>query len=216
MFPGLGISLVIAGLVFILLVWLVLRVSPRMQAPAPQADNRSLSYPETSKSNDSVILLQPGGRVEHMTDSARMLFDLREDEPYDLERLARRVRPSDDFLDLCASPGQKRVSLSGKVVEIASFEVPGVYPMMLLSLREKDLAPALEQGNEASDEILQVVTEFSQSIAASLDLETTMQSIMDNVSRLVPSDLLELKLWNAPDQALIPYRFTTKRDRAMW
>ena len=212
MFPGLGISLVIAGLVFILLVWLVLRVSPRMQAPAPQADNRSLSYPETSKSNDSVILLQPGGRVEHMTDSARMLFDLREDEPYDLERLARRVRPSDDFLDLCASPGQKRVSLSGKVVEIASFEVPGVYPMMLLSLREKDLAPALEQGNEASDEILQVVTEFSQSIAASLDLETTMQSIMDNVSRLVPSDLLELKLWNAPDQALIPYRFTTSEE----
>lgn len=77
-----------------------------------------------------------------------MLFDLREDEPYDLERLARRVRPSDDFLDLCASPGQKRVSLSGKVVEIASFEVPGVYPMTSLSLREKILPPRLSKATK--------------------------------------------------------------------
>jgi len=207
MFPGLGIGLFFAGLVFIVLVWLILRILPRTQAAAQQADTRSFVFPVNTQSNDAVIILQPGGRVEYMSAQARTFFDLRENEPYDLERLARRVRPTDDFLDLCASPGQKRVSITGKVVEIASYEVPGVFPMMLLSLRAKDLSSALDKGDGASDEILRVVTEFSQSIAASLDLETTVQSILDNVSRLVPSDLLELKLWNAEDQVLIPYHF---------
>ena len=206
MSPGLGIGLFIAGLVFVVLVWVVLRILPHTNA-AIQADVNPFSFPESSKSNDAVIILSPGGRVEYISALARTYFDMRENEPYDLERLARRVRPSDDFLDLCAASGFKRVSIGGKLVEIASYEVPGIYPMMLISLRGKEFAPALEQGNGASEEILRVVTEFSQSIAASLDLETTVRSILDNVSRLVPSDLLELKLWNAEDQALIPYRF---------
>ncbi|MBC7877151.1 MAG: GAF domain-containing protein [Anaerolineales bacterium] len=205
MFPELGLSLFIAGLVFIVLVWVFLRVLPRTQAA--QVDSTSLVYPQSNQSNEAVIILQPGGRVEHISSLARTYFDLRENEPYDLERLARRVRPSDDFLDLCATSGHKRVSIGGKLVDMSSFEVPGVYPMMLISLRGKELAPALEQSNGASDEILRVITEFSQGIAASLDLRTTVQSILNNVSRLISSDVLELKLWNSEAQVLVPYRF---------
>ncbi len=206
MLSGLGISLFITGLVSVVLVWVILRAFPRTYA-ATQADVNSFSFPESSKSNDAVIILQPGGRVEYISALARTYFNMRDNEPYDIERLARRVRPTDDFLDLCAASGHKRVSINGKLVEISSFEVPGAYPMMLISLRGKELLPALEQGNGASKEILHVVTEFSQSIAANLDLETTVQSILDNVSRLVPSDLLELNLWDAENRFLIPYRF---------
>jgi len=206
MSPGLGISLFIAGLVFVVLVWVVLRIFPRTLTPA-KANVNSFSFPESSKSDDAVIILQPGGRVEYISALARTYFNMHENEPYDLERLARRVRPTDDFLDLCAAPGHKRVSISGKLVEISSFEVPGIYPIMLLSLRGKELVPGLEQGNGASEEILSVITEFSQSIAANLDLETTVKSILENVSRLVSSDMLELNLWDAENQALIPYRF---------
>ena len=167
MFSGLGISLFVAGLVFVVLVWMVLRVLPYTQAAA-RADATPLVFPESTQSNEAMIILQPGGRVEHISALARSFFDLRENEPYDLERLARRVRPSDDFLDLCATPGYKRVSIGGRLVEVASYEVPGVYPMMLISLRAKEPTPALEQGNGASEEILRVVTEFSQSIAVNL------------------------------------------------
>ncbi len=207
MFSGLGIGLSIVGLVFIILVWVILRILPRSQTAIAQAVANPLVIPESPKSKDATILIQPGGRVEYMNALARSFFDMRDNEPYDLERLARRVRPSEDFLDLCASPGQKRVSIVGKLVEIISYEVPGQYPMMLISLRSKDLTPVLEQGSGASEEILRVVTDFSQSIAASLDLETTVKSILDNVSRLVSADILELKLWNADEQALVPYRF---------
>ena len=215
MLSGLGISLFIAGLVFVVLVWVVLRIFPRTYATA-QADANSFSFPESSKSNDAVIILQPGGRVEYISALARTYFNMHENEPYDLERLARRVRPTDDFLDLCAASGHKRVSISGKLVEISSFEVPGAYPMMLISLRGKELIPALEQGNGASEEILRVVTEFSQSIAANLDLKTIVQSILDNVSRLVSSDMLELNLWDAENQVSDSLSFPVIRFKFFW
>ncbi|MBI5951547.1 MAG: GAF domain-containing protein [Chloroflexi bacterium] len=207
MSSGLEIGLFITGLVFVLLVWVVLWFFPRRTSAAARGEANSFPFPESSKSNDAVIILQPGGRVEYVSALASTYFSLHENEPYDLERLARRVRPTDDFLDLCATPGHKRVSISGRLVEISSFEVPGAYPMMLLSLRTKEHAPALEQGNGASAEILGVITEFSQSIAANLDLQTTIQSILENVSRLVSSDMLELNLWNGEDQFLVSHRF---------
>src|SRR6266542_6289367 len=78
---------------------------------------------------------------------------------------------------------------------------------MLISLRGKELIPALEQSNGASEEILHVITEFSQSIAANLDLKTIVQSILDNVSRLVSSDVLELNIWDEDSRTLTPYHF---------
>ncbi|MBI3161307.1 MAG: GAF domain-containing protein, partial [Chloroflexi bacterium] len=215
MSSGLGIGLFFTGLILIVLVWAILRIFSRASSATLPASSAPAPFiPESSKSNDAIIILTPGGRVEYISALARAYFDLRENEPYDIERLARRVRPSDDFLDLCAASGHKRVSIGGKLVEISSYEVPGAYPMMLVSLRGKEFAPALEQSSGASEEILRMVTEFSRSIASHLDLESTLFSILDNVSRLVPSDLLELKLWNADEQELIPYRFQQSDQHA--
>ena len=206
MFSGLGVSLFLAGLVVVALAWAVLRFLPRSQSNVQPVVN-SFVFPDTSQpSNEATIILQPGGRVEYMSALARSYFELRENEPYDLESLARRVRPSDDFLDLCVAPGQKRVSIGGKLVEIASYQVPGVYPLMLISLRGRDSYPAMDRNSGITEEILQVATGFSQSIAASLNLESTIQSILDNVSRLMPSEVLELKLWNEERKTLFPYR----------
>lgn len=201
---GLGVGVFIAGLVVVSLALLVLRFMARTQS-APQAEAGALISPLSKNSKEAVIVLQPGGRVEYISAAARTHFNLRDDEPFDLERLARHVRPSDDFIDLCVTAGARRVSIDGKPIELASFEVPGSYPRMLISLRGKEAAPAL--GNsEGADEILRVATEFSQGIAASLDLEMTVRSILDNVGRLVPADVLELKLWNAERKALLPIR----------
>jgi hypothetical protein len=126
MFSGLGVSLFLAGLVVVALAWAVLRFLPRSQSNTQPVVN-SFVFPEPSKSStEATIILQPGGRVEHISALARSYFELRENEAYDLESLARRVRPSDDFLDLCMAPGYKRVSIGGKLVEIASYQVPGV------------------------------------------------------------------------------------------
>ncbi len=206
MLSGLGIGLFIAGLVFVVLVWVVLRFFPP-HTPVTPPDLQPFLFSESSKTEDAVVILQSGGRVEYVNALARTYFGLSEDDPYDLERLARRVRPVDDFLDLCVNPGYKRVSINGRLVEISSFEVPGAYPMILLALRGKEFSTSLESGNNASAEILGIITEFSRNIAANLDLQTTIKSILENVSRLVSADLLEVNLWNAENLLQASYRF---------
>ena len=52
---------------------------------------------------------------------------------------------------------------------------------------------------------MSILTEFSQSIDANHDLQVTVQSILENVSRFVSSDLLELTLWDAEDRSTISY-----------
>lgn len=206
---SLWLGALITGLVIVSLAWLILRSLSRAQSGQVAVIPNRFSESNT-KSNDAVVILQPGGRVEYLSPHAREFFGLRETEPYDLERLARYVRPADDFLEVCSAPSSKRVSINGKLVELASFEVPGVYPMMLVSLRgskESTLSSEANNGHaSSSNEILQLATSFSQNIATSLDLNTTIRSILNNVSKLVPSDVLELKLWDAERKILMPFR----------
>ncbi len=204
--PSLVVGLLIAAIVMISLVYVTIRVLPRLN-PADEPGSSVGEYHEHTNPVEAIFVVRPGGRVDYINSLARNHFDLRENEPYDLERLARRARPTDDFLAVCASPGQKRIAINGKLTEATSYQVPGAYPVMLVSLRSVELAPALGgRATEASASVLKVVTDFSQAIAASLDLQTTIRSVLENISRLIPSDILELKLWDSNSQSLIPYR----------
>ncbi|MCJ7434276.1 MAG: GAF domain-containing protein, partial [Anaerolineales bacterium] len=202
-----GIALLLIGSVFFLLVWVALRLLPGNQSIAPADAATPLYFPETTSNVDAVLIVQSGGRVEYVNALARQLFDLQEDEYIDLERLARRARPSDHFLALCATAGQKRITINGKLAEATSYQVPGAYPTVLVTLRGMDLATALETKTDSSGSILKVITDFNQSIASNLELQAILQAILENVSRLVPSDILEVKVWDAESQGLISYRF---------
>ncbi len=208
MFPGLGlgIGLFALGLVLVFLVWVLLRLLPHRPDSVP-ADLPTLVPPDPQQSIDAILVIQSGGRVEYINALARQWFELSEQEPADLERLARRVRPMNDFLNLCAVPGQKRLTVNARLLEATSYQVPGPYPLMLISLRSMDLTSALADGNEAAGSILKIVSDFNQDIAASLDLPATIQSVLENVNRVVPADMMELKVWEQNDQALVLYRF---------
>ena len=180
---NLGIALVVAGLMFVILVWGLLQLLPRTQA----AGQEQLPFvlPESNQSNDAVLVIQSGGRVEYVNARARDWFGLADNDPADLERLIRRVRPPDEFLDVCAAPGQKRLSVNGRLVEVTSYQVPGVYPQMLVSLRGMDLAPTFAAASPAlSSSTLRMVTDFSQAIASSLDFDSVVLAILENALRM--------------------------------
>ena len=203
--PALGIFL--AGLILVLLILAMLRFYPRLQnrVTVPASNLMPAGALETK---DAVLIVQSGGRVEYLNTSARQLFGLREDERGDLERLARRTRPVNDFLALCSKEGQKRLSVGAQLLEVSSYRVPGLSPIMLITLRSLDFAPVLEEGeSNISGSILRVLSDFSQAISASLDLEETLQAVLENVGRLVSADVLEIKVWDEAGQALIPYRY---------
>lgn len=193
------LGLFITGLVLIALAWVFISVAPQMQAGLHEGES-PFAISSDLQTNEAALVIQPGGRVEYMNEAARAYFNLHEDEPYDLEKLARQTRPSEVFLSLCAAPGSKRVTLSGKLIEVTSFQAPGAYPVMLVSLRDKELSPALERGADAPDEFFRIISEFTGKVSAQLDLPSTLRSILEYIDHLIPSDILELKVWDVKTQ----------------
>ena len=204
---GLGLGLILIGLVITILVWVFLRLVPSREQPNKVIPSSSSAF--ESQTTDAVVVVEMGGRVEYMSRLALDWFGLQEGEIPDLERLARRVRPSDEFLQLCASEGQRRFSVNGRLTDAVSYRVPGFNPVMLLSLRSMELGSALVGAEEGrfSSSILKVIADFGQTIPASLNLEATLRAIFQNVGRLVSADAMEIKLEDPRSQSSVIYRF---------
>src|SRR5688572_19186726 len=195
------ISAVVLGLLVLTVIWL--RQLPRNASIAAEP-TATFSSPDSSPLNEAVLIVQIGGRVEYANDLTREWFGLREGEQPDLERLIRRARPAEDFLNLCARQGQKRLSVGGRLVDATSYQVPGPYALMLISMRSVELSASLNDAG-ADSSILRIVSDFGKNVSASLDLEDTLYAILINISHLVPADMLEVKVWDDATQSLIPY-----------
>ncbi len=229
----LGLILVVLALGLLLLPLVLLRVLPRLRVgsvPPPPPPTSQHITPHS----EAVLLIQSGGRVAYMNAAARELFNVWEDEP-NLESLARRTRPSDAFLLLCAGEGQAHFSLNGRFVEGKSYYTPGSIgsgpeysSAVLVSLHRPQivldsdsvLAGAIGRvqarpENEPADmypapdtstQAFGIFTELSQAMIANLDLEDTISAILESCERLLPSDYLEITLWTEDRQYLAPYR----------
>ncbi len=208
MFAGLDVSIWLISIALILLAIVLASVWLRRlpdSAPAAVQVSSSQNFSTISNTNEAVITVQPGGRVDYINDLARDWFGLREGEDPELERLIRKARPAEDFLNLCAAQGQKRLSVGGKLIEATSYHVPGPYPLMLLTMRGVDLYASKDQITADSSSVLKVLSDFGRGVTESLELEDTLYSILLNVSHLVPADLLEIKVWDTAHQNLTPY-----------
>ncbi|HET6845983.1 MAG TPA: GAF domain-containing protein, partial [Anaerolineales bacterium] len=209
---NLGVVLLAGGLALALVVWIVLRVVQRRSGPHPI---RSTEMPlEADTGDEGIIVVEPGGRLDFVNARARSWFEVPAQDAPHLDWLLRRVRPSDDFLDLCAQPGRKRLNLNGQPVEATSSRVPGSYPRMLISIRGLEAAMAGgDVGHEGSSSLVRIISDFGGAISASLDLESVVRSVLDSTLRLIPADVLELKTWNRTTQLLSTYRLVEANGR---
>jgi hypothetical protein len=205
----LGIGFLLGGLLFVLAVWVLLRFVPRRH-PALQ-ETLQPAFVQIDPHEDAVLVVEVGGKIRYVNGPLREWFELVEGELPNIERLARRVRPSESFLELCATEGQARFSINGKLVDALSYRVPGAVPGVLVAIRRSEntmrLTPA-QQGDAIPGVALKTVTEFGQAIATSLSLEDTVESTLVNVERLVASDFLEVKVWDDSTKSLVPYRMS--------
>ncbi len=198
-----ALGLVIAGVGLAALVWGTLKLLPAAAAQATVAAGAV-----STSSDEAVVLIEPGGRLDFLNQTARQWFSLRDDDPPDLELLLRAVKPVDDFLALCASPGKKVLNLHGRPVEAASHRIPGAHPQMLVSLRSiEPLASfALDSGAPSAPSML-LITEFSRAVSSSLDLDTVLAAVADYVLRLVAVDILEISTRDPSIGELVIRRF---------
>ena len=200
-----GLALILLAVVLGILVLAVLWVRhlPRNASVKAEITSTFVS-PDSSNLNEAILIVQFGGRVEYVNELGREWFGLREGEAADLERLIRRARPAEDILALCTRQGQKRLSVGGRLVDATSYQVPGPYPLMLIAMRSVELSTSLSEAG-ADSSILRIVSDFGKSVSASLSLEDTLYAILLNVSHLVPADVLEVKVWDDTEKALVPY-----------
>ncbi len=212
---GLGFLTIFVGLVLVALVWFLahwaLRLQPKFQAAIALQAQEVEELPEHS---DAILQVLPGGRVSYVNALGREWFGLLEGEQPNLERLARRVRPSEAFWQLCVTQGQARFSLGGRLVEGVSYRIPGTEPVMLVSLRQPELATGLAEAGDISGSVLRIITDFGRTVAENLNLEATLIALMENIEKLVPSDILEVKVWDEPSQCFVSYRFGVENGKS--
>jgi PAS domain S-box-containing protein len=205
---SMGFALALAGALILGLTWLVLRALPRLQSHTTAQTNPPLPV-NVNNHDEAVLLIQSGGRVAYLNQKARELFNLW-DEPPNLERLARKARPSESFLSLCASQGQSRFNLNGHLVDGTSYYAPSESGRaILVSLRpppwQMGIGPAAE--NSGVTQAFNILTELNQKISGSLDLERTLEAILEGAEHMVPFDIAEITIWVASKMHLVPYRY---------
>ena len=204
----LGLIFFALGLGLAALVVVVSRYFPKDRQRKQPTDSPPLTL-NLDAHTEAVLIVQAGGRVIYLNEQARAWFDLGE-EPPDLERLTRRARPSETLLGLCAAEGQASFSLQGRLVEGTSYRISqGTDPAILVALKRLQF---VIDGNGFtaekavfSEQALKIITELSQSIAASLNLETTLQTILECIESLIPVDRAEISLLTSDDQQPVTY-----------
>lgn len=204
----LGIFLLLLGAVLSLLTWLVLRILARTRQVRQEARPALGFAPDRVLHADAVITIEAGGRVLNCNVLAREWFELGGREPT-LELLARQVRPSQDFLNLCAAEGQARFTLRGRHTEASSYIVPSrdYGQVMMVVMRQPAGVSLISSDLPQTGRAIHIFTELSQNMASSLELHPTLNAVLESVEQLIPADFSEITLWDQEQQVLIPYRF---------
>ncbi len=204
---GVGILIIALGVAFWLAIMLIMRYVPRMR-PAT-SESAPVNLPDLEQHDDLVLVVQPGGRVQSINERARQVFGLARQELPSLERLSRRARPSEDFLALCAAEGQARFLFDGRLVEGNSYTLRvGPETNVMVALRYPEITTGDGSGSAGlPSQTLQTLTDLTQKMFFSLDLEKTLQAVLESIERLIPADFMEITLWEGETGTLIPYRF---------
>jgi PAS domain S-box-containing protein len=119
-------------------------------------------------------------------------------------------------------PGKNGQSSPDQTTKLGAAPQPG---SILVTLRrpqfvlDNDLStgPANQENGKSrvnrSTLASRMLAGLSQEMASSLDLEATVQNILTSVERLLPSDSLEIAVWNADNQTLFPYQLVGLPDQ---
>ncbi len=186
MFQGqtvfLGIGLLLTGLALFLLVWGLLRLVSRQK---PVQSTSLPSLPINQPANAHVVLLvEPGGRLEYLSPAARELFGVRQGEYPGLEALARRIRPSDEFLMLCSEEGETRLSVDGRPMDGISYWIPAGNGL-LVTLRKPELKASLSaDAKDVPVPIAKILMDFSGQFRLSRGFEPPFRLFWNSLSAL--------------------------------
>ncbi|HYO87158.1 MAG TPA: GAF domain-containing protein, partial [Candidatus Limnocylindrales bacterium] len=194
--------LFLAGLIVLigLLLWARQRSALQRQPNAAPLE----TLPAQISSNEAVLLASAHGRLLFANEPARSLLKL--DGEADLEWLASRARPSEQFLDLFSEPGRAAFQYEDRWLEGSSHQIPsGGELRMVVVLRA--LMP--QKGEAPSDllslaDAMSIIDEIGDTVIASLGVEQVVQALLTIVRKGMPADAGEINLWDEAAHTLSP------------
>ena len=197
---GIAITAVASGGVLLALVYIGARVMARTSVPATASP--AVQASSLAGATDAVLVARRGGYVVYANDRAKQLFAISGGKP-NLNTMARLTQPQDAFLDLFAGEGQTAVTVANRPWQATSVHVPGDEGRFVILLRESDQlagphAPGRRGGAVAA------LNELDKSLSASLDLNDTVNNVLQIAVRIMHFDLAELCLWDADTRLLRP------------
>jgi len=207
----LGLLILVIGAAFILVTYLALRRVPRIR-------NRSVRVPgkrdtALGDSMAAALVVQEGGRLVEINDFARQMFHIPGGQIPDLEQLARQVKPTELFLELCGQEGQAQFIFGDQVLEGNSFSLLQMpRPCVVVSLKtlEPSAAPGVTERKGGLS--TPVASLFPQEFSTDLDLQSVLQQILVNLKLIIPADFMEVTLWDAERSELLPYYLADGAD----
>src|SRR5215831_9422911 len=153
--------------------------------------------------DDAVVVAEGRGHLVFANDKARLWFGIDGGEP-NLELMADLVQPTDTFLELFGKEGQASFRVGTRRIEASSHRIPRPdNPQMVVVMREIASA-AYEKGALDPVQAMNVVSEITQTISASLKLDETLASILNSVGSVVKFDAGEITLWDESLRVLRP------------
>ncbi|MEE4195918.1 MAG: GAF domain-containing protein [Anaerolineae bacterium] len=170
------------------------------------------------------IVLERGGRVYNANQSARKLLDFSTYEPVVLPAVVAKFNPSEQFLNLCVNEGVDQLSLEGiGLVEVRSsrvninnaeyqvLQITRVELMEEIAFKERHPRLPEEAAEEEGQQIikrdaLESILDIAESIHESFALDETVQNILNQFNRFIPSEFAELTLLNLDTGSLRAYR----------
>jgi PAS domain S-box-containing protein len=154
--------------------------------------------------NDAVVVARIGGQVVFANEVARQWFALDRTEP-DLWLLAQKVQAPDAFLELFAAEGQADFEVGGRRVKASSHRVAvGDTAQFIVVMREEEPLPTLSREERGSPKALRTLSEITQAINASLELDATLNATLEGIRRLIDHDAAQICLWDQERECLRP------------
>jgi len=204
----LGFIAVIAGFTIGLLTIVLLRVLPGSSSPQEIVPKTNYSI-ELTNHDEAVLLIRSGGRIVYFNNQAQKLFNVR-GESANLEFIIRRTHPAERFIGLCARPGQANLSIGGRMVTANSYLIPyDADEALLVALRQpKYLFKADDRADKSQNlttDAVKFFADLTREMTASLELETTLETILSNIAHLIPTDRVAIKILGSEADTLKTY-----------
>ena len=186
----------------ILFVWLYLwSLQREKSARVPEVAELLANVPTVA--GDAVLVAREHGEIVYADDTIRRWLSLDGKTP-DLETIAARTQPADNFLDLFAGKTRTAFQLERRWVEASARQIPaGAETRTVVLMREVNASPTSPDSFDVSAAIA-IAGEISATINAGLSVEQVLQALITIVHKAIPADAGEICLWDETEQRLTP------------